>query len=267
MIRFLYFIAALLGLIVLAWSVIVDEHAYGESPSHRLDVYSMPNAENAPIILMLHGGSWSSGSKRWPDVWFAKAKHWLPKGYIFVSARTRLLPEADQLDQAEDFAAALAYVQKNAHEWGGDKDRVILMGHSSGGHIASLVATRQELLERVGAIAPVGAIMLDTSVIDIEVTMAKSPSGFLRRFFGSDKALWRAASPSTYMDPADPPLLFACATNRAWPCQSARAFAAMASQVSVLPVDRDHRGVNASLGRPGDYTDAVDLWLRERGLP
>lgn len=265
--RFLYGVLALIGLIGVAWLIVFDEHAYGPHPDHRMDVHAVPGTSDAPVILMLHGGSWSSGSKRWPDVWFSKAAHWLPKGYVFVSATTRLLPEADQLEQARDFASALAYVQAHAHEWGGDGSRVVLMGHSSGGHIASLVATRQDLLREAGAQAPLGAVLLDTSVIDIELSMRQGPAGFLSRYLGADRAFWREVSPAAHMDGGDPPLLFACSTNWAWSCGAARVFADAFAQVTVLPVEENHRGVNATLGRAGAYTDAVDRWLAARGLP
>ncbi len=265
--RIFYSALILFAVLALIWTVCVSWVAYGPNRSHRMDVYSSPFTSNAPVILMLHGGSWTTGSRRWPDAWLFKVLHLVPKGYVFVSATTRLLPEADQLEQVHDFALALKYVQDNAHRWGGDGKRVVLIGHSSGAHVASLVATRQDILADVGASAPLGAIMLDTSAIDVGKRMRNSPRGFLSRFIGSDRAFWDEISPAEHVDPEDPPLLFACATNRAWPCAIAKELASRASQVAVLPVDESHRGVNATLGRRGDYTKSVDLWLKGLGLP
>ncbi len=215
--RILYSVLFLMAVVAFVFTICVSWVSYGASRSHRMDVYASPFTTNAPVILMLHGGSWSSGSRRWPDAWLFKALHWVPKGYVFVSATTRLLPKADQLEQVHDFAAALKFVQDNAHHWGGDGRRVVVMGHSSGAHVASLVALRQDVLEEAGASAPLGAIMLDTSAIDVSKRMATFPSGFLSRYIGTDRAFWDEISPAEHIDPEDPPLLYACATNRAWP--------------------------------------------------
>ena len=129
-----------------AYTQVFQEYAYGAHPKHRLDVHAPRGAEGAPVIVMLHGGTWSKGNKRVPNVWLAKSRHYKSKGYVFVSVNTRLVPDADPLQQTRDLGRALAYVQANGQDWGGDPDRIVLMGHSSGAHVASLLANRQDLL-------------------------------------------------------------------------------------------------------------------------
>ena len=51
----------------------------------------------------------------------------------------------------DDGALAVAWVQKHAHEFGGDPQRIVLMGHSAGGHEAAFLAYDRQLLEKAGA--------------------------------------------------------------------------------------------------------------------
>lgn len=260
-------IGAIFGLLGLAYLTLFDEYAYGSHPDQRMDVYVPKAAEGAPVILMLHGGGWSGGSKRWPNVWFNKSRHFTNKGYVFVSTGTRLLPEADPLAQVQDLTAAFAYVVENAESWGGDPERVILMGHSSGAHVASLLGVQQDLLRAKDLPKPLAIVSLDTAAIDVAKGMAGPPRRWLSRIFGEDRALWQAASPAHFMDPEDPPMLVACSTKYNFPCAYAVEFASAHAQVEALSVPYAHRGVNARLGAENDYTKAVDAWFERLGLP
>jgi len=112
---------------------------YGGDAAQTLDVYLPDAAKDAPVIVMVHGGGWRTGDKASNTVWQNKAAHWLPRGSVFVSLNTRLLPEADPLTQAGDVARALGFVQGHAKDWGGDPDQVVLMGHSAGAHLVALL--------------------------------------------------------------------------------------------------------------------------------
>lgn len=265
--RLLMLSLALVCVAGVAYTQVFREYAYGPDPKHRLDVHAPRGAEGAPVILMLHGGTWSVGNKRVPNVWLAKSRHFKSKGYVFVSANTRLVPEADPLEQTRDLGRALAYVQAHARDWGGDPDRIVLMGHSSGAHVASLLANRQDLLAEAGAKAPLAVVSLDTAAIDVTKGMAGPPRYFLGGIFGLNPAYWRATSPAAYRDPQDPPMLVVCSTGRQWPCAYAHDFAATTQQVEVLPVDLAHRAINGRLGWDRDYTAAVDAWMNQLGLP
>ena len=106
--------------------------AYGSDKQQRVDLYLPTNAQQAPVLLMVHGGSWRLGDKGAAAVVDNKVKRWLPKGFIFVSINYRLLPAAAPLEQADDVARALAFVQQQASGWGGDPRKIILIGHSAG---------------------------------------------------------------------------------------------------------------------------------------
>src|SRR5688500_3928672 len=119
---------------------VLADIAYGPDPRQRFDVYIPPEARNAPVLILVHGGGWRRGWKDHPVLIPNKADYWLPKGYILVSTGYRLIPDADPMAQARDIARALAVAQKEAPAWGGNPDRFVLMGHSAGAHLVALLS-------------------------------------------------------------------------------------------------------------------------------
>lgn len=119
---------------------LISDMAYGPDEKQRMDVYIPAMAKGAPVIFMVHGGAWRVGDKAGRGVVENKVARWVPKGIIFISANYRLLPGADPLVQAGDIALAMAKAQANAEKWGGDPAKFVLMGHSAGAHLVSLVS-------------------------------------------------------------------------------------------------------------------------------
>ncbi|MET1072978.1 MAG: transketolase C-terminal domain-containing protein, partial [Umezawaea sp.] len=126
--------------------------AYGSDPAQRLDVYRPASiaAGGAPIILFLHGGGWRRGDKGMAQMVRNKAPHWLGKGFVFASANYRMLPDANAVQQADDAARALAFIQNRAKGWGGDPARVVLVGHSAGAHLVALMTADPSIATRQG---------------------------------------------------------------------------------------------------------------------
>ncbi|HWU62200.1 MAG TPA: alpha/beta hydrolase fold domain-containing protein [Ensifer sp.] len=245
--------------------------AYGADPAQKLDVYVPAAASKAPVIVMMHGGAWALGSKSAQSVVDAKAAHWLPRGYVFVSVETRLLPAANPLEQAHDLAAALAYVRKHAAEWGGDGGRIVLMGHSAGAHLAALLEADPSLGGKSAPQPVLGTVSLDSAAYDVTQIMSGRHMGLYDRAFGSDPAFWRAASPSLQVRGKPAPALLVCSSRRRESCDQAAGFAAIlkraGARATVLPQNLSHMDINAELGKDGAYTAAVDKFLASLGLP
>lgn len=111
-------------------------------PDHkklRLDIYSNPHENFQPALVMIHGGGWVKGTKEYENkVWICEiAAH---SGYVVFSIDYRLVPEVSIKQQAEDAMAAVIWVKQHARKYGGDPDRIGVMGGSAGGHLALLVA-------------------------------------------------------------------------------------------------------------------------------
>ncbi|GAA2421755.1 hypothetical protein GCM10010191_36750 [Actinomadura vinacea] len=133
-------------------------YAYGTHPRQRLDAYWRPDAAQpaqgqqaqarppGPAILVFHGGSWISGDK---SSWKYFARRLTAQGYTVFSANYRLATQAAWPAQRDDAAAALDFVKKNAARWNIDPNRVVAIGSSAGGLLASQLGTFGEGAQRV----------------------------------------------------------------------------------------------------------------------
>lgn len=125
---------------------VAQDIAFGEAFRQRLDVYA-PSGLNGdaglPVIVFIHGGGWRAGDKAGYE--FA-GRAFAARGFVTVVPNYRLSPAAHFPAFVEDGAAALRWVRANIAERGGDPDRIILVGHSAGAHIAALLAMDESWL-------------------------------------------------------------------------------------------------------------------------
>lgn len=249
----------------------LSDLAYGPHEDQSVDVYLPERPEKAPVVFMVHGGGWVRGDKRNTRVVDNKVARWLPQGYIFVSMNNRLLPDADPVEQADDVGRALAFAQKAAPNWGGDPDRFILMGHSAGAHLVSLLSADPAVAFDQGARPWLGTVPLDSAAFDVAAIMEQPHLRLYDRAFGEDPAFWREASPTRRLTEAPVPMLLVCSTRRALPCAQARGFAekarSLGGDVEVLAVDMSHGEINKDLGVPGAYTEKVEAFLYRLARP
>jgi acetyl esterase/lipase len=189
-----------------------------------------------------------------------------------VSVETRLVPDADPLQQAADVAAALAGVQKNAASWGGDASKLVLMGHSAGAHLVALVSADPSIANSAGAKPWLATIALDSAAYNVAAIMKARHAKFYDTAFGADPAFWAKASPTMQMAKAPSKssaghMLLVCSSLRSNSCPQAEAFASKAEgRAKVLPVALRHVPINATLGADNDYTRQVDAFLATVGL-
>jgi acetyl esterase/lipase len=120
---------------------------YGDDARQQLDVYAPPRPGHRPVVIFFYGGSWSAGKKA--DYAFVGAAL-ADRGYVTVIPDYRLYPKVRFPAFVEDGARAVAWVQQHAREFGGDPDRLVLMGHSAGAHIAALLALNPAYLAAAG---------------------------------------------------------------------------------------------------------------------
>jgi acetyl esterase/lipase len=200
-----------------------------------------------------------------------KVAHWLPKGYIVASANYRMSRSPNPLEQAEDVGRALAFMQTRARTWGGDPSHVVLMGHSSGAHVAALLTADPGIATRQGAKPWLGSVMLDSAALNVVELMQGRHARFYDRVFGADPAHWAETSPYQRLAGRPVPSLLVCSSRRSDSCPASRAFAdkitGLGGRASVLPVDFNHGDVNVELGRTPAYTAQVDDFIHSLGLP
>ncbi len=238
--------------------------AYGSHARQKLDVH-LPAHPTGPVLLMVHGGAWVTGDKAMPAMIQPKARRWNADGYVVVSANYRLLPDAGPLEQAADVAKALAYVQREAAGWGADAKKVVLMGHSAGGHLVALLNAQPALAQQQGAQPWRGTVVLDSAALDVVALMEAPHPKLYDRAFGADPAAWKAASPLHVMAPKVPPVLFICSLGRADACPQADAYerkgATFQHHILIWTSKLNHLEINRLLGEPGIYTDSVARWI------
>lgn len=128
--------------------------AYGDDYWQRVDIYLPKDASltGLPVMLYLHGGGWQRGYKE--DMGFM-APAVVDMNAIFVSVSYRLAPTYKWDDQLDDVLEAIALVHRSIADLGGDPNKIVIGGHSAGGHLSAMAALRSDLLEAKGLPATV----------------------------------------------------------------------------------------------------------------
>lgn len=245
--------------------------AYGNDPAQRFDVYSPLRTDskampNAPVIFMVHGGGWRRGDKAARSVVENKVRRWVGSGFVLISVNYRMLPKAAPLAQAQEVANALAAAQAQAASWGGDRTRFILMGHSAGAHLVSLISASPSLTAGLDVAPWLGTVSLDSAALDVVGIMEGPHLRLYDNAFGNVPSYWRLASPFQVLAKAMPPFLAVCSTRREESCEHADSFVAKAvslgTRASVLRENMTHRDINQRLGDNEAYTREVEQFMR-----
>jgi acetyl esterase/lipase len=126
--------------------------AFGPDPQQRLDVY-VPKAAAGPrpVVVFWHGGRWRYGNKT--DYRFVGAAL-AQSGYVVVVANYRHYPQVKMPGFMSDAAQAALWAAAHAAEFGGSQERLYLMGHSAGAHLAALVTLDPRYFAAAGGPAP-----------------------------------------------------------------------------------------------------------------
>jgi acetyl esterase/lipase len=192
-------------------------------PKRRLDLYlpRSPSGE-VPIVVFVHGGYWSAQDRRllqpvlgtYGNVGVAFARQGLAAAVLGYRQHPRVQRGDESLD---DLAAAIRFVRATCREWGCDPNRVFLVGHSAGGHLATLMALDERILRRngLGPEAVAGFASID-GIFDLGASIPSlkpDQADVLRQLFGPGEAALAAHSPVTYARALHPPLLFVDSTG------------------------------------------------------
>jgi acetyl esterase/lipase len=225
----------------------------------------------APVLLFIHGGGWSIGDKA--HAAGSKARWANAKGWAFASANYRLVPQATVESQAADIASAIAWLRSNAAKEGLDPDRIVLMGHSAGAHLAALVGTDPQYLKAAGVpmSAIKGVVLLDGAGYDIAQQAAAPHNPVKSRYdaaFGADPKRQAALSPTRQAAAPNVSRWLILPIERRADSQAqskglADALNRAGASASVVAVpDESHGSLNKGLGEAGDFaTEQVEGFL------
>jgi acetyl esterase/lipase len=191
---------------------------------HRLDVFSPKGRTGAPVVFFVHGGGWVIGQK---DDYLGIlgygtiARCLARRGLVVVLPNYRLSPGVRHPEHVKDVARAFAWTCRNAARYGGDPERIVVCGHSAGGHLVSLLATDEKYLKAEGRsrkdIRGVIGVCGVYCVEDLELKVSASAPGEwlsvntkvspFALVFGTDPEVLKQASPIRHVEPGLPPFL------------------------------------------------------------
>jgi len=99
----------------------------------KMDVYLPSKSKGlSPVVINIHGGGWNHGEKE-SQTGFST---FFKKGFAVANIEYRLTGQATAPAAVEDTRCALIYLIKNAKALNIDINKIVIMGGSSGGHLA-----------------------------------------------------------------------------------------------------------------------------------
>lgn len=118
---------------------------YGDQPRNRLDLYLPMNInEPKPVVAFVTGGAWIIGYKAWGSL---LGQELAEKGVIVACIDYRNFPQGTISDMVKDASQGISFVCNNISEYGGDPNRIYLVGQSAGAHIAACALLNQAIKE------------------------------------------------------------------------------------------------------------------------
>lgn len=247
--------------------------AYYEGPDadpvkHRLDLFVPEGLPNAPVLLFVHGGGWTSGDK---NLYGLIGRTFAEQGFVTAVINYRLSPRVQHPAHIEDVARAFAWVYKNIARYGGNAEKIFVMGHSSGGHLIALLALDEKYLRAhdLTLAAIKGAIPI-SGIYDVTIE-PPAPMNVYRVIFGTDPQVRRDASPITHVGPNKPPflILYAQFDFPGFDAQAQRLLSLLReykNDATLIAIpNRDHVTIIFNVGAPNDRTtEEILKFLRSR---
>jgi arylformamidase len=245
--------------------------AYGDPQQERqvLDVYSPRNAKSLPVVFWIHGGGWQTGDKSSVQI---KPPAFMDKRFVFVSTNYRLLPRVDMGTIVRDIAKSIRWVYDHIADYGGDPDRLFVMGHSAGAQLAALVCIDDRYLKAEGLSLVIikGCVPVDGDTYDVPAIIETAETRRRvhgqpqvkfghREKFGNDPAKHRDLSAVTHVakDKGIPPFLIMHVAEHPDTSAQAQRLANVLTTAGISAKvfsaqESNHNKINADLGLPDD---------------
>ncbi|MEO8070985.1 MAG: alpha/beta hydrolase [Acidobacteriota bacterium] len=160
-------------------------------PHRALDLFT-PEGSGWPVVVFVHGGSWTEGDRALKvggaDIYANVGRFLASHGIGAAVISYRLIPAVDWRTQAGDVLKAVAWTYDTIAIYGGRRDQIFLMGHSSGSQVAMRVALESNRLTAAGvpasairgviAVSGAGYDLADQTTYDL----GHSPDFYAKRF-------------------------------------------------------------------------------------
>jgi acetyl esterase/lipase len=164
------------------------------------DLYRPVGAGPFPAVLVVHAGSWRSGSR---SEMARFARRYASAGYVVFNVDYRLAPEHRYPAQLDDVRAAFGWLHANAHSLSVDPDRIAAMGYSAGAHLALLLG----LTPPPDGVRPRAVVAGGPPTDLTEYPDSPVLAELIGGSGGELPERYREASPISYVSADDPPVL------------------------------------------------------------
>jgi acetyl esterase len=177
---------------------IIRDQAYGEDPRQVLDVYRPTARSGAPVVIFVHGGAYVRGDKDGAGEAYGNIATWFARqGMLGINATYPLAPAAKWPAGPKNVGGMVAWAKANAIQFGGDPNRIVLIGHSAGAtHVAGYAFDKS--LQPPGGPGIAGAVLISGRYrIDYDPT---DPNGRnMQAYFGDDTSQYANRSPINHI--------------------------------------------------------------------
>ena len=241
-------------------------YAFDSQIYHNMDIYLPKEVkESYPVVVHIYGSAWFSNNSKGAADLGTIVQALLDAGYAVVTPNHRSSTDALFPAQINDIKAVVRFIRGNAAKYRLDPSFIAASGFSSGGHLASLAATSNDVEALEGFVGdclqfsssvdaacdwsgPIDPYTIDspmnfgadTTPEEVLIGMKKTPE---------NEAAFRKASATDYVDPSDPPLIvFHGRKDNVVPFQQGEELYDALSKAGVVsefhPVDEGGHGIN-----------------------
>ena len=187
----------------------IYEVAYGVEPLQKLDIYlPASRTTETKLLIFIHGGNWNGGDKSDYAIVLSDLQH---KGFAIANVNYRLANAAAGIlydDLAADIRSALDFLISKSNGFVYSPTKIIIAGHSAGGHLALFTAYHNNADNAIKAVLSLAG---PTDVTDDYFLTNTELNGFVENLTGTtyldDTSTWIEVSPVTHVTASSVPTL------------------------------------------------------------
>ncbi|XP_028752901.1 isoprenylcysteine alpha-carbonyl methylesterase ICME isoform X2 [Neltuma alba] len=201
---------------------------YGNMPRNRMDLYLPANiCEPKPVLIFVTGGAWIIGYKAWGSFLGLQLAE---RDIIVASIDYRNFPQGTISDMVKDVSQGISFIVDNVADYGGDPNRIYLMGQSAGAHISACALLDQAIRESGNGESVSWSISQIKAYFGLSGGIMEGEQS-LRKFSPEVKVLDSSFKDATLLLP--PIILFHGSDDRSIPSESSKKFADALTKVGA----------------------------------